>query len=67
MNTPHTITVGELRKALEFAHDDDRLFFGSGDLVYYRVKSRLGTGHPDLLQIEFGNLYQVVPLPDKYR
>jgi len=47
---PHySITVGELRKHLDIFSDDCELFFGSGNLEFYRTKSR----GDKLLQIEF--------------
>lgn len=44
-----SITVGELRKHLELFSDDYELFFGSGNLEFYRTKSR----GDKLVQIEF--------------
>jgi hypothetical protein len=55
-NTLKTITVGQLREELQDYSDDTPLFFGSGDLVYYRIKNRGAIGS-DLAQVEFGTLY----------
>lgn len=52
---PYTITVGELIDDLSIHNRTDRLFFGSGDLSYSRVKSR----GDDLVGIEFNQLYQI--------
>ncbi len=46
---PKTITVGDLRRHLENFPDDFDLFFGSGNLVFYRTKLR----GDRLVQIEF--------------
>jgi hypothetical protein len=43
------MTVGELKRALEGAHDDDKVFFGCFSLQFYRTKYR----GDNLLQIEF--------------
>lgn len=60
MKKPYTITVGDLLDALANHDRTDRLFFGSGDLSFYRVKSR----GDDLVGIEFNQLYQVTTDPD---
>lgn len=60
MKTPHTITVGDLIDALKIHKRTDSLFFGNGDLAFYRVKSR----GDDLVGIEFNQLYQVTHDPD---
>lgn len=58
MNTLKTITVGELRDELRLYADDTPLFFGTGNLSFYRVKNR--DGDPDdLVQIEFNELYEI--------
>jgi hypothetical protein len=44
-----TITVGQLRDDLRLYPDDCELIFGSGNLSYYRTKSR----GKKLVQIEF--------------
>lgn len=58
MKEPHTITVGELRQALEEYPDHAPLIFGIGDLSFYRVKNR-GPIDGHLAQVEFSELYQV--------
>ncbi|WP_321368003.1 hypothetical protein [uncultured Desulfuromusa sp.] len=50
-----TITVGELKQHIEGLPDNAEIFFGSGDLTFYRVKTR----GDDLHQIEFNELYEV--------
>ncbi len=45
----YSITVGELRRALEPFPDDWELTFGSGNLEFYRTKAR----GEKLVQIEF--------------
>ena len=47
----HSITVGELRRHLEVFPDDYELFFGDGDLAFYRTKMR----GDNLVQIEFNS------------
>lgn len=37
--------------------DDTELFFGSGDLSFYRLKNRDSDG--SLVQIEFNEIYQI--------
>jgi hypothetical protein len=57
-----TITLGELRHELTELlkrPDDTQVMFGSGDLSYYRFKERGPYGGPDLVQLEFNELYQV--------
>jgi hypothetical protein len=45
----NTITVGELRRHLNVFPDDWELFFGDGNLQFYRTKAR----GDKLVQIEF--------------
>ncbi len=61
MNTLKTITVGELRRDLSLYSDDTPLFFGTGNLSYYRPKNR--GGDTPLLQIEFSELYEITHDP----
>lgn len=59
---PITITVGELRLALQdllSRPDDARVYFGAGDLTFYRIKDRGPVGGPDLVQFAFGEIYTV--------
>jgi hypothetical protein len=58
MKTVKTITVGELIKELSNYPNEAPLFFGSGDLQFYRVKDR-GSDGGHLVQIEFSDLYEV--------
>lgn len=55
MTKPYTMTVGELLDRLKIHDRSDNLFFGSGDLSFYRVKSR----GDNLVGIEFNQIYQV--------
>ena len=53
----HTISLGELRKHLALFSDDCEVFFGSGNLQFYRTKSR----GDKLVQIEFSQNTDMVP------
>ena len=53
--TPNRITVGELMEHLKHAEPETELFFGSGDLTFYRTKWR----GDNLLQIEFNEVYSL--------
>ncbi|GHU31955.1 hypothetical protein AGMMS50256_21260 [Betaproteobacteria bacterium] len=55
---PGTITVGQLRDALAEYPDDAPLYFGTGDLDFYRVRNRKPVGGY-LVQIEFDQFYKV--------
>lgn len=64
-----TITIGELRRKLEgllALEDNAEVFFGGGDLSFYRIKNRsaLDPAATPLYQIEFNELYQVTMDPD---
>ena len=60
-----TMTVRELKEILEqelFPYPDAQVIFGSGDLHYYRIKGRKyirENNVPELLQIEFNEVYSV--------
>jgi hypothetical protein len=54
----NTITLGRLRQDTKGYPDHTPIFFGAGDLTYYRVKPR-DHNAPPLLQIEFNELYEV--------
>lgn len=60
---PKTITVAELRarllNQLNALDDHDEVYFGSGDLSLYRLKNRGRLTGPQLLQIEFNEVYSV--------
>lgn len=45
-------------------HDDDEVFFGAGDLSFYRPKDRGPVDGPRLVQIEFNEVYKVLADPD---
>jgi hypothetical protein len=49
---PDTITVGELRDHLKLFDNDYKLYFGNGNLHFYRTKVR----GDKLVQIEFNEL-----------
>ena len=64
MTHPKTITVGQLRSDLTELlklPDNAEVYFGAGDLSYYRPKDRssLDPKEPRLIQIEFNELYEV--------
>lgn len=64
-----TITVGELRRKLEellAQPDHAEVFFGGGDLSFYRLKNRGPRNPADgiLYQVEFNELYEVTLDPD---
>jgi hypothetical protein len=44
--------------------DDDEVFFGSGDLSFYRPKERGPVNGPRLVQIEFNEVYKILADPD---
>lgn len=60
-----TITLGELKARLAWMKDlpdDTEITFGSGDLSFYRGKTRLYRSDdqtPAIVNIEFGELYQI--------
>ena len=45
--------------------DDDQVFFGSGDLSFYRPKERGPENGTRLVQIEFNEVYTVTVDPDE--
>lgn len=60
---PKIITVGELRHDLTqllAMPDDTEVFFGSGNLSFYRIKNRGPVTGTQLLQVEFNEVYTVV-------
>lgn len=63
-NSKKTMTGSEFKRhfgALAAAlHDDDAVFFGSGDLSLYRAKDRGPTNGPRLVNIEFNEVYTVI-------
>jgi len=70
MKRPKTITLGEIRhdlKQLLERPDDTEIYFGAGDLSYYRTKDR-GPAEPGargLVQVEFNEVYKItVGSPD---
>lgn len=68
MATPKVITLGELRSellALLAMPDDTRVYFGAGDLSWHRLKNRGPRSGPQLMQIEFNEVYSVSVDPAK--
>ncbi|BBB59926.1 hypothetical protein UNDKW_1653 [Undibacterium sp. KW1] len=65
MSNITTITLGELRSRLAWLKDlsdDTEIFFGSGDLTFYRAKTRKykpNSDTPMLINIEFNEIYAV--------
>lgn len=66
MTKPYTMTVREFKDRIvdqiKNLPDDSEIFFGSGDLSFYRVKNRGYIGDSDmprLVQIEFNQVYVV--------
>lgn len=62
---PKTITLGELKSQLACiwdAPDDTEIYFGMGDLDFYRPKTRLyrsDSNVPAVVQIEFNEMYEI--------
>ena len=64
--TPKTITLGELKQALWGLPDDTEIYFGAGDLGFYRPKTRKyrpGSDIPAMVQIEFNEMYEITHDP----
>ncbi|MCW3644087.1 hypothetical protein K6Y74_12680 [Burkholderia cenocepacia] len=66
MTKPYTMTVREFKDRIvdqiKNLPDDSEIFFGAGDLSFYRVKNRGYIGDSDmprLVQIEFNQVYVV--------
>lgn len=64
------MTVGEFKdliwSQLKNLPDDAEIFFGTGDLSFYRCKTRLyrkDDKTPQLVQLEFNELYEVTHTP----
>jgi len=63
---PKTITIAELKARcldhLMSLPDETEVYFGAGDLTFYRPKTRLyrpDNRTPQLVQLEFNELYEV--------
>ncbi len=56
---PYTITVGDLLDGLQNYDRSDLLYFGNGDLSYFRVKAR-----GEMATIEFNQLYEITADPE---
>lgn len=65
---PKTISGAEFKlyfaPLLASLRDDDEVFFGSGDLSFYRAEDKLHTDGPRLINIEFNEVYKVLADPD---
>ncbi len=67
MTEPITITLGEIRKDLSdllSMPDDTQVFFGAGDLTWYRIEDRGTKAGAQLMQMEFNEVYSVTNWPD---
>lgn len=53
-----------MRPLLDSLADDDEVFFGAGDLSFYRVKDRGPVQGPRLVQFAFNEVYTVTADPD---
>lgn len=53
------------RTLLDSLSDDDQVYFGAGDLSFYRHKDRGPINGHQLVNIEFNEVYTVVVDPDK--
>lgn len=67
MNKQKTLSAQEFRlhfaPLLESLKDDDVVYFGSGDLSFYRIKERGPVDGPRQVQIEFNEVYAVTASP----
>ena len=68
---PKTMTGAEFKfrfaPLLASLRDDDEIFFGSGDLSFYRAEDKLHTDGPRLINIEFNEIYKVLANQDDRR
>lgn len=68
MSTTKTMTGAEFKlhfkPLIDSLKDDDLLFFGGGDLSFYRPKERGPVDGPRLVQIAFNEVYTVTVDPD---
>lgn len=67
MNKPKTMTGAEFKMyfapLLESLRDEDEVFFGSGDISFYRIKERGPATGPRLVQVEFNEVISVAVDP----
>lgn len=67
--TPKTLSGAEFKAYftdfLRDLNDDDEIFFGSGDLSFYRIKDRGAKTGPRLIGIEFAEVYSVTVDPEE--
>lgn len=68
MSKPKTMTGAEFKAhfapLLKSLRDEDEVFFGGGDISFYRVKERGPVVGPRLVQIEFNEAFSVPPEQD---
>ncbi|MFM0022161.1 hypothetical protein [Paraburkholderia azotifigens] len=72
MTSPYKMTVGEFKRRIadyvKDLPDDAEIYFGQGDLSFYRMKNRSyfeSSDTPNLVQIEFNQVYEVDIDPEK--
>lgn len=68
MSKPKTMSGAEFKlyfaPLVQSLKDDDEVFFGSGNISFYRVKDRGPETGPRLVQIEFNEVFSVVADPE---
>lgn len=50
----------EFAQLLHELKDDDKVYFGNADLTFSRLKERGPSEGPRMVQIEFGEMYNVI-------
>lgn len=64
MSEPKMMSGAEFKlRFLELAqslNEDDQVFFGGGDLSFFRVKERGPINGPRVVQIDFNEVYKVI-------
>jgi len=60
MTKPITMTVADLKDELSRLNNSDELYFGNGDLRFYRMKYR----GDKLVSLEFNQIYCVTHDPE---
>lgn len=67
MSKPKTMSGAEFRMhftpLLQSLSDEDEVFFGGGDISFYRIKERGPVSGPRLVQVEFNEVISVVAAP----
>lgn len=68
MSKPKTMTGAEFKMyfapLLKSLRDEDEVFFGSGDISFYRIKERGPVAGPRLVQVEFNEVISVAADPE---